>query len=133
MIASSKKILIVDDDQNIHDIYDECLTTAGFSVDSAFNGQEGLTKLTQEVYDLVLLDLVMPKVDGFGVLKGLRELDITKQEDRLIVIFSSLDQPDIINQALALGAKGYIDKATLTPDQAMAKINEFLNIGDFPN
>jgi two-component system response regulator CpxR len=67
----TRRILIVDDDLNIHDIYQECLTTEGFNVDSAFDGQEGLIKIAQEVYDLVLLDIIMPKVDGFGGRPGL--------------------------------------------------------------
>jgi len=124
---SNKKILIVDDDPNIHDIYEEFLTFGGFSVDSAFDGEEGLLKITKEAYDLVLLDIIMPKIDGFGVLRQLKIDGNNNPSRSLIIIFSSIDQPNVIKEAIGLGATGFLDKSALTPDQAMIKINEFLD------
>lgn len=118
-------ILLVDDDTDIKDIYLEILTTAGYKVDMAVDGEEGLTKIIQNSYDLVLLDIMMPKLDGLGVLKALKE---KYQNLNLppIVMISALNQDEIISQAMSLGAKGFMKKSDLTPDEALKKIDEYI-------
>ncbi|HZE86723.1 MAG TPA: response regulator, partial [Methylomirabilota bacterium] len=66
-----KKILLVDDDQYIREVYLEVLQDAGYDVDTGINGEEGFAKMHQGGYDLILLDIMMPKVDGIGVLDNL--------------------------------------------------------------
>ncbi len=120
------RILVIDDDKDIQDIYTEFLTQAGYQVDNAHDGQEGLTKILQGGYDLILLDIMMPKIDGLGLLKKLKENPPQNVYNGPIIVLSALDQDYIITQALNLGAKGYLKKSGMTPDQALNKISEFL-------
>lgn len=121
------KILLIDDDKDIQDIYSEFLTQAGYQVDSAHDGQEGLAKILEGGYDLILLDIMMPKIDGLGILRRLKEDPPKNVYNGPVVVLSALDQEYIVKEALNLGAKGFLTKAGLTPDQALTKISEFLN------
>lgn len=126
--SATGKILLIDDDQDILDVYQEFLTAEGFQVDIARDGEEGLAKIHQGGYDLILLDIMMPKVDGIGVLKQLRaRADKQDVYNGPIVVLSALDQPIIINEAMNLGAKGYIIKTNMTPDKTLEKIYQFMN------
>lgn len=121
------KILIIDDDYDIRSIYNEFLTNEGFLVDVAANGQEGLAKILIGGYDLILLDIMMPKIDGLGILRFLKNhVSDSKIYNGPIIILSALDQQYVINEAMALGAKGYLIKANLTPDESLKKIVKFL-------
>lgn len=121
------RILIVDDDADTRDIYGEFLTEAGYKVDFAKNGEEGLAKILQGGYDLILLDIMMPKIDGLGILRRIQER--AKSSDYYngpIVVLSALDQEHVIDEAKRLGAKGFLAKSGLTPDEALNRISEFL-------
>lgn len=121
------KILLVDDDPDTRDIYGEFLTAAGYEVDFAKDGQEGLAKILQGGYDLVLLDIMMPKIDGLGILKRLKEISSNSLSyNGPIIVLSVLDQEYFVDQALKLGAKGFLPKSGLTPEEALDKIVEFL-------
>src|SRR6185436_8567399 len=78
-LTMGKRILLADDDLYIRDIYLEILKSDGFDVDTAINGEEALEKLHQGGYDLVILDVMMPKLDGIGVLDGLQKNPPLKQ------------------------------------------------------
>lgn len=120
-------ILVVDDDPDMREIYGEFLAGAGYKVDFATDGQEGLTKILQGGYDLILLDIMMPKIDGLGILRRLQEIPPPSTVyNGPIVVLSSLDQDYIVEEAKNLGAKGFLSKSGMTPDQALNKISEFL-------
>lgn len=122
------RILMVDDDNDTRDIYGEFLTGAGYQVDFAKDGEEGLAKILQGGYDLILLDIMMPKIDGLGILKKLQEIPPDPSVyNGPIVVLSALDQDYIVEEAKKLGAKGFLAKSGMTPDQALNKINEFLS------
>ena len=70
-----QKILIVDDDLYLRELYEEILKDAGYDVETAINGEEGLTKLLSPSYNLALLDVMMPKLDGVGVLTKLKQTE----------------------------------------------------------
>lgn len=124
----NKKVLIVDDDRDTRDIYSEFLTEASIEVFLAVDGEEGLAKIITDRYDLVILDIMMPKMDGLEILKKIKELpDGSIAKDTTIVVLSALDQPKVIDEAMSLGAKGFLSKSSLTPDQALEKIKEYLN------
>lgn len=120
------RILLVDDDEDIKDIYLEILTAAGYKVDVALDGEEGLNKIIQNSYDLVLLDIMMPKLDGLGVLKALKE-KYSNLNLPPIVMLSALNQDEVIDEATALGAKGFMKKSDLTPEDALKKIDEYIS------
>ncbi len=124
---TSSNILLIDDDADTRDLYGEFLTQAGYKVDFALTGEEGLAKIRQGGYDLILLDIMLPKIDGLGILKKLKENPPSASVyNGPIVILSALDQEYIIKQALSLGARGFLAKAGLTPNEALTKIAEFV-------
>ena len=121
-----KRILVIDDDQYIRDVYREILEAEKYEVDTAIDGQEGLLKAQEGGYDLILLDAMMPKVDGLGVLKGLKE-NPPKQANKVILLLTNLAQDKVIDEAVAGGAKSYLIKSDMNPDQFLQKIKPFLD------
>lgn len=120
-----KKILIVDDDQYLRDIYSELLSSGNYVVDTAQDGEEGFSKISQNSYDLILLDIMMPKLDGISVLKKLNQTNALSKVAP-IVMLSALDQSYIVDSALSFGAKGFLSKSSLDPDQVLKSISDFI-------
>lgn len=125
------KILIIDDDPDTRDVYFELLTNEGFSVDTAKDGAEGYNKILQGGYDLILLDIMMPKIDGINLLKRLKKQPPSVYNGPIIIL-SALDQELIVKEALNLGAKGYIIKSDLNPDEILKKIYQLVNSTNKP-
>lgn len=117
------KILIVDDDLYIRELYEEVLKDAGYDVSTALDGEDGLLKLKQGGFDLILLDVMMPKLDGLGVLQKLSEIS-PKPTNGPIILLTNLSHDPIINEAIHHGASTYMIKADVTPDQLLAKVKE---------
>ena len=119
-----EKILIIEDDSFLSEMYATKLTQAGFKVEIADNGQEGFAKIKEGKPDLVLLDIVLPKMDGFEILK------IIKADDQLknipVIMLTNLGQKTEVEKGLVLGANAYIIKAHYTPAAVMEKIKEVL-------
>ncbi|MBI2011146.1 response regulator [Candidatus Daviesbacteria bacterium] len=120
-----KKILIVEDDQFLREFYQELLQTEGFLVDVAAEGEDGLLKLTQGGYDLVLLDIMLPKKDGLQILRD-SKVSPPKSKNGPIVVLTNLGQDAIIKEAFSLGATGYMIKSALNPDQVLTEIHNYL-------
>jgi DNA-binding response OmpR family regulator len=121
----AKKLLIVEDDLFIRDIYQETLNDAGFETTVAQNGQEGLTKLLANKYDLVLLDIMMPKLNGIGLLKAAKEKNLLKKNGP-VVLLTNLAHDPVIQEGLALGAKDFLIKTDLNPDQLVEQVQKHL-------
>jgi DNA-binding response OmpR family regulator len=111
MGTENKKILIVEDDLPTIDALAFKLNQKGISASTALNGEEAIERLKREKYDLVLLDLLLPKKNGFEVIKEVRISGHSKGAK--IIIFSNLGQEDNIEKAMKLGANGYIVKADI--------------------
>ncbi|MBI2314955.1 response regulator [Candidatus Daviesbacteria bacterium] len=120
-----KRILIVDDDQYIRDVYREVLEGEKYLVETAIDGQEGLIKAQEGGFDLILLDAMMPKVDGLGVLRGLKE-NPPKQENKVILLLTNLAHDKVIDEAMQNGAKSYLIKSEMNPDEFLQNIKKFL-------
>lgn len=120
------RVLVVDDDPDIRDIYKEALLEAGYQVDLALDGEEGLGKILQGGYDLILLDIMMPKIDGLTILKKLHDNPPTVYNGPIIVV-SQLNEERIKSSALELGARGYLIKSDLTPDQIVDQVSRVLS------
>lgn len=118
------KILIVEDDPLIVKIYTTRLTADGYQVLSADNGEQGLALAEKEIPDLIILDIMMPKMDGFGVLEKLRVNEQMKSKP--ILIYSNLAQEEEMLRAKKMGATEFIVKANLTPTEMVAKIKQYL-------
>lgn len=119
-----KKILIVEDDFFVRDLYDRELSREGFEIETAVDGSEGLVKAVEGAYDLILLDIMLPKMNGLDVLKTLKEKEETK--DIPVVLLTNLGQDSVIIEGFALGAVGYLIKAAYTPSQIIEEVKKFL-------
>jgi two-component system chemotaxis response regulator CheY len=121
----AQKILLVEDDVYIRKLYGEVLQDAGFQVDMAEDGILGLDKIKKGGYDLILLDVVMPKMDGLGVLERL-EQNPPIQKNGPIILLSNLAKDPITQGDLGKGAAGYIVKSDVTPDQLIEDVRKYL-------
>lgn len=119
-----KRILVVDDDEYIRDLYEEILKDAGFTVDIAVDGQDGYQKIAKNAYDLVLLDVMMPKLDGIEVMRKLKAAKISQP----IALLTNLAHDPVMKESKALGARAYLVKADLNPEQLVAKVKEMAEV-----
>jgi DNA-binding response OmpR family regulator len=117
-----KKVLIVEDDKFLANAYRVKLTKAGFDIQMAHDGEQVFTVLQTFQPDLIILDLVMPKKDGFSVLTELKKTPTL--QDIPVIIASNLGQQEDIERGKSLGAIGYIIKTDLSLDDLVVKINE---------
>jgi len=120
----AKQILLVEDDQMVRELYAEILRDAGYKVYEAVNGEDGLRMAGERSYDLVLLDIMLPKLDGLAVLKGIKENEATKQLP--VVLLTNLGRESIIKEGFTLGADGYLIKSEYNPEELLAEIDKFL-------
>jgi len=118
------KILLVEDDSLIVKIYSTRLKADGFVIISADNGEDGLTVAEKEFPDLILLDVMMPKVDGFTVLQKLRENP--KFKSTPIIVYSNLGQESEMQKAIQMGATEFIVKANISPTELVNKIKSYV-------
>ena len=123
----NKKILVVEDEQYLRDLYVELLTEEGYTVDFAEDGQIGYQKILDNIYDLVLLDLIMPRMPGISLLRKLEEENYAQKQKQKIVILTNLGQDSIIAEAIALGVRGYIIKSDVTPDKILTEVKYYLD------
>ncbi len=119
-----KKILIIEDDFFVRDLYDRELSREGFEIETTVDGPGGLLKAVEGKYDLILLDIMLPKMSGLDVLKTLKEKDETK--DIPVVLLTNLGQDSVIREGFSLGAAGYLIKAAYTPTQIIEEVKKFL-------
>ena len=122
----AKKILIVEDDKFVSELYNHQFKKYGFEPTVAGDGETAVNFLNSEKFDAVLLDIMIPKIDGIEVLKRIKANSSTKKTH--VVILSNLGQDELIKQALQLGAKAYIIKSLYTPDQVVAEIRSILGV-----
>jgi len=118
------KILIVEDDKFLRELIKRKLQEVGFEAVSAVNGQEGLAIAQKEKFSLILLDLIMPGLDGFSFLLEAQKLPSLSAIP--IIILSNLGQQEDIDKARRLGAVDFLIKAHFTPNEIVDKINNIL-------
>lgn len=119
-----KKVLIVDDEASIREIYKKEFNSEGFQVSVAADGEEGLLKAGEESPHLILLDVMLPKMNGIDVLKALKKNPLTK--DIPILLLTNLGEETIIKEGFTMGADGYLLKVSYTPAQVVAECRRFL-------
>lgn len=122
MTETKGKILIVEDDRYISKMYQLKLSLEGYEVQVAENGREGVDKVKEMMPDVILLDILMPELDGFEVLKIVKSDAATKSIP--VLIMSNLGQEDHIEKGMKMGAAGYIVKSQYTPSKVVEKIKE---------
>jgi DNA-binding response OmpR family regulator len=124
MPNQKRKILMIEEDRFLRKIYRDKLTKIGFEFLEATNGEEGLNKIIDEKPDLVLLDLILPKKNGFDVLIDLKANKNTQNIP--VVILSNLAQESDIKRGLALGAREYLVKTEISLSEVVDKVKEQL-------
>lgn len=121
---AKKKILIVEDEEELLEMYKTKLSSCGYEVFVANNGDLGYLMAENNIPDLILLDIIMPKVDGYSMLRKLKKSKIT---DKIpVIIFSNLSQKEEIEKGFKLGARDFIIKTNITPSQLAEKVKEYL-------
>ncbi len=125
MSKTKVKILIVEDDQILRDMYGAKFTAEGFEVLTAENGLIGLEVAKTKKPSAILLDVMMPKLDGFATLK---EIKADKSLKKIpVVMLTNLGQEEDIRRGQELGADDYFVKANQTPAEIVAKVKTLLN------
>ena len=122
--TSTKSILLVDDDQFITIAYKDGLESAGYSVIVAHDGLEALESLKTSKPDIVLLELIMPKMNGFEVLQHMKKDD--KLKSIPVLVLTNLSQDSDKQEALAEGAVDFLVKADISLKDLVTRINQIL-------
>ena len=125
MNTQTKKILIVEDEISLASLYEEILTDEGYFVEVIHEGNKAFEKIKNNSYDLILLDIMLPKMDGLQILKMLTEEQ--KKSNGPIVIISNLDKKELIEEATKSGAIGYIVKSATRPDEIANMVSVYIN------
>ena len=121
------RILVVEDEPSLLDLYSMILTDAEYEVMTAEDGQQALEIIKDNTFDLVLLDIMLPNVDGLAVLDKLSE-DEGYQHQALnkVVMMTNINQDQVISQAIARGVRGYLVKSDYDPAQFIEAVKEIL-------
>ena len=118
----AKKILIIEDEEILTDLLEKKLTQVGYDVSVAENGAEGISQIEKSAPDLILLDIVMPKMGGFEVMK---ELQKRKEFAKIpIIIISNSGQPVELDLAQKLGVKDWLIKTDFDPQEVLDKVTK---------
>lgn len=123
MAEKPKKILVVDDEDSVREIYRHEFLNNGYTVVVAADGEEGLLKAGEEAPDMLLLDIMLPKMSGIEVLRALKENELTKKIP--VLLLTNLGEETIIKEGFELGADGYLLKVSYTPAQVVEEVKKF--------
>lgn len=121
----SKKILIIEDEETISHMFASMLKEAGFKIETAENGKVGLEKIREFKPDLIMLDILMPEMNGYEVLKQLKSKD--EQGHIPVLVLTSLSQEEQEKKARLLGAAGFLQKDNVHLKDILDKVNSFLD------
>lgn len=118
------KILMIDDDPFIADMYVLKFRDEEFEVETARTGKDGLKKIAEFNPDVILLDVVMPDMDGFQVLEELKKRGMKRK----VILLTNLGQKEDVERGMDLGASDYIVKAHFTPSEVVEKVRKLLTV-----
>lgn len=119
------KVLIIEDDKFLRELINRKMQSEKFETVLAIDGETGIDLITRELPDIVLLDLILPGINGFEVLSKVKENE--KLKGIPVIILSNLGQKDDIDKGMSLGAADYLVKAHFTPGEIVEKINQVLD------
>lgn len=121
-MSKKKSILLVEDDEFLAELYATKLDLEDFIVTLAIDGERGLKMIKAKKPDLILLDIILPKMDGFELLKAIKKDKNLK--DIPVILLTNLSQKDEVKKGLALGADDYLIKAHFMPSEVVRKIKQ---------
>lgn len=119
-----KRILFIEDEAALQKTFSDILKSEGFEVISALNGESGLSLMKREKPDLVLLDLILPKIHGLDVLKKMKQDESIKNIP--VIVLTNVESIEEIDKALELGATTYLVKSDYSLEEVIAKIKKAL-------
>jgi CheY-like chemotaxis protein len=125
MVDAKKRVLLVEDDGTLRTLYTDLLESHGLDVEQAVEGNEGFQKAKEGGYDLILLDILLPGLQGQEILEKLRQ-EPPIQSNGPIVMLTNQDQKDILQKCHELGAAGEIIKSATTQDQLVKRVLEYI-------
>ncbi len=117
MSETRAKILLIEDEEMLANMYEVKFQNEGFEITKALDGATGLELAKSIQPDLILLDVIMPKMDGFSVLKSIREDASIK--DLPVILLTNLGQEEDVQKGKELGVVGYLVKANVTPAEVV--------------
>lgn len=120
-----KRILVVEDDLFLRELYTDILTAEGYKVEGAADGEQALQKIKVGGYDLILLDIIMPKMDGLEVMRQVQNSP-PQNPNKCVVFLTNLDKDEEIRTALKLG-NGYLIKSQITPGTLVEEVKKYLD------
>jgi len=120
----AKKIVVIEDSDFVQRTFLTVLTAGGFQVTVGKDGSEGLSLVAREKPDLILLDLMMPVLDGFKVLNFLK--NDPKTSEIPVIVLSAKGNSDEIQRAISMGARDFLIKSTTPPKKVLEKVKEIL-------
>ncbi len=123
-----KKVLIIEDELNIREVYRDILKEAQFDVIEASEGDDGLKKALEGNWDLILLDIMLPKKDGLEILA-----DIKKDRNlstKPVILLTNLGRDSIIKEGYSLGASSYLVKSEINPDDVVKAVKKLIGANE---
>lgn len=124
MDTNKKKVMIVEDDEHISKVYEIKLAKEGFATSLAIDGEEAVAKIASEKPNLILLDLMIPKKDGFGVLEDIKK--VPELASIPVIVLSNLGQQTDQDRALGLGANEYLVKVDYPIQEVVNRVKKYL-------
>lgn len=123
-VMDAIRILVVEDDKFLKELYTDILSGEGYTVESAANGKEALEKMKIGGYNLVLLDIIMPEMDGITVMEHMKNIK-PQAPNKCVVFLTNLDKDEKVQIALLLG-NGYLIKSQTTPGSLVEQVKIYL-------
>lgn len=123
--TKKRRILIIEDDAFIRDIYSVRFGQEGYQIDIAENGVEALKKLKKTIPDIILLDMVMPYMDGTETLKNIKKNDRLKNIP--VIMLTNVSEKEKVDESIESGVKEYLIKSHFTPSEVVEKVSSLLN------
>lgn len=118
------KVLIIEDEISLQDLYADFLREAGFKVLTASDGDKAMELINNSDWDILLLDIMLPKLDGTEVLKRVKS--DPKLKSKPVIVLSNLESDQIVKECLDLGAREYLIKSDITPQTILDVVNKYL-------
>jgi DNA-binding response OmpR family regulator len=125
-MKKKKRILIVEDEEMLLKLYSFLLKEAGYDVETQSTGSTAYEAIKNDFFDLVLLDIMIPEMDGIQVLTKLKDEGVLDEKKPNIVMMTNLGKDTYIGQAVSLGIRGYIVKSDITPDVFLNEVKRFV-------
>src|SRR3989344_8636432 len=126
------KILVVEDDRQLLEIYADALGAEGYEIDTADDGEQALDKMIKGGYDLVLLDIILPKINGFEIMEQLKGLPPPQNPNKCVIFLTNLDRGEEVEKGLKLG-NGYLVKSQITPGDLIREVGLYLSSSSHPS